>query len=161
MTEKPADTQQEITISEAATAAVAPPGTAPSTGWQSRRTPWAATWSALRQMRTSFATAGGRVRREDKLTSIWLVVSVIIGTAVFIFPQQAQSCEILFDVVFGYTIISYAMQRLGIFATLNERQTLLVSELLIATLMLGIFIAFNIDIVFSGLRNMLLHSLVK
>ena len=161
MAEKPVDTQQEINISDAAAAAVVPPGTAPSAGWKARRSPWVATWSALRQMRTSFATAGGRVRKEDKLTSIWLVVSVIIGTGVFLFPQQAQSCEILFDIVFGYTIISYAMQRLGIFATLNERQTLLVSELLIATLMLGLFIAFNIDIVFTALRNMLVHSLVK
>jgi hypothetical protein len=122
-------------------------------GVHQRRPQWVSSWEAMQKFAAAFSDAGLKIRKEDKVTAIGLIISATCATAIFLFPQQAAPIGGVFDVVFAVTILGYMMQRLGIIIMLTERQTLFVGELMIAMFVAGMFVAINMNIVLSSFRD--------
>jgi|SRR6516162_4100874 hypothetical protein len=119
----------------------------------SRRRPrLVSSWAALKQIREAFNNKELRVRQRDKLSDVMLTFAIVYAIAIFMFPVQAHPMIKVADVVFGITFFLYVTQRLGILTTLNERQTLLIAELLFCMILIGMYIAINIGAVYIWLK---------
>ena len=69
---------------------------------------------------------------------------MLYAVLAFMFPDRSLQIFWPVDALFGVFFLSYATLRLGIITTLNDRQAVLVFELLVCMILVGMFIAVNI-----------------
>jgi hypothetical protein len=119
----------------------------------SRRRPrLVSSWAALKQIRAALANPELKIRQRDKLSDSMLMLAIIYAFAIFLFPVHAHPMIGIADVVFGLAFLSYATQRLGIITTLNDRQTVLVAQLMFCMLLIGMYITLNIGAIYVWLK---------
>jgi hypothetical protein len=113
-----------------------------------RRNRLVSSWAAVQLIYSAFANKELKIRQRDKVSDVMLTFAIIYGIAIFLFPVQAHPWVGIADLVFGITFLLYFTQRFGIITTFNERQALLVAELLFCMLLIGIYIAVNIGAIY-------------
>src|SRR5262249_14430972 len=119
----------------------------------SRRRPrLVSSWDALKHISSALNSTELRLRHRDKLTNVMLVFAIVYAICAYMFPEQAHSMIKIVDVLFGVTFFLYITQRLGIITSFNERQTVLVAELLFCMILVGMYIAVNIGAVYVWLK---------
>jgi hypothetical protein len=128
-------------------------------GRAQRRSRWASSKEAINQIIAAFGSNDVRVRQSDRVTSILLYCSIAAGTVFFLYPSQFAPMVWLCDILFATTIIFYIAQRLGIFSTFNQRQTLLAAELMFGLAVLGVLLAFNVAAILSCAKEVVINSM--
>ena len=109
-----------------------------------RRSRWATSWDAVKHVSDSFSEKGDKTRKSDKASSIMLVLLVLALTGYFLFPSFRGPLFIVGDLFFCAAVGFYIANRLGIMATLNKRQTVILSELMIGLVVITILAVGNV-----------------
>lgn len=116
-----------------------------------RRSPWVSTWAALMYIN---GIPKGRVRTSDKTTAIFLGLSIIlVGSVMFVPAAFSASAGILTDFILGMTIVSFFINRFGIITTLQERQAVLIWDLMLSMFLAGLYFSINLYIIVMIMRG--------
>ena len=124
-------------------------------GRAQRRSRFVASSAALKQISAALSNKELKTRKTDKVTNLLALGSVVVATTLFLFPSQTAPIIIVCDCLIGLAILFYVAQRLGIFVTFNDRQTLLTAELLFGTMLAAGFIFSNVIAMLMLLRQMI------
>jgi len=129
------------------------------TEWKTRRrSRFIGSWEAVKQISAALSSKELKIRKADRITDFLMIGTVAMITFLFLFPHQALPIMIFCYLFSGLTIIFYVTQRLGIFASFNERQTLITAELLFGMLWVGIFTSLNIGALILMLKELITNS---
>lgn len=119
-----------------------------------RRSRFVASLAAVRQIGATLASKELKTRKADEVTNVLAICSVLAATALFLFPGQTGPLVAICDILIGLAILFYVTQRLGIFVTFNERQTLLTAELLFGIMLGTGFVLCNVGLILILLKQM-------
>lgn len=114
-----------------------------SSGIEKRRSRWHTSYLAIQHISASVMDPQVKVRQADRVTSYMLVCCLLFGVLYILFPEYDSSIEVIGSVFAGVALVFYISQRLGILTICTPRQTVLLTELMLGTLLLGIYIAAN------------------
>lgn len=117
------------------------------------------TSEALHQISNALRSDELKVRGADRLTKILIFCAIAAATVAFLYPSQSAPIAWLCDLCFGLAIIFYITQRLGIFATFSQRQTLLAAELMFGLVIFGVFITINLAVIALKVRELIMSSM--
>lgn len=107
-----------------------------------RRTPMEGSWAALIHINKA---AKDKVRTTDKTTGWFLVIAVVAVLSVgFVPAAYTATAGMLTDIALGLAVLSFFINRFGIMVTLNDRQTILIWDLMIAAFLGGLYFALNL-----------------
>lgn len=105
------------------------------------------------------AASRKNLRQSDKVTSVLLIVCILVGAA-FVFIPLNPVLILAADLLFFATLITFMVKRLGILITLSERQSVLVWDIILGSLLLGVLLTLNF-LFFSSLLSELAKHLLR
>jgi len=121
--------------------------TEPSDPLKNRRPAWRSSMAAFQYVSALKKDEEVRIRDSDRSSGLFLLLSCAITLLAMFIPGLAPGrlpLMVLSDVIVGVMLSIYMINRFGILSTMNKRQALLASQLLIGMAFLGVFIALNI-----------------
>lgn len=124
-----------------------------------RRSRWRSSYEAFQYLAETYAKEDVKTRYSDKVTNICLLISIALATGWVLYPTIGIALSIPLELCLATSIVFYICNRFGVLSTLNQRQAVLVTELLAAVFLFAVLVTVNFELATSWLREIVLTSL--
>lgn len=103
--------------------------------------------SSVKFLQDAHAEAGViKLRKSDRATWILLVVAVGLIIAAQFLSAQKNLCTIIADALMAVVLFAFLGMRFGVLRSLSARQAVLTWQLIVGSFLLGMYFAFNTQI---------------
>lgn len=102
-------------------------------------------FSTVKHLQEAHATGFSTIRKTDRVSQIMLVVAIVLIAAAQVVPAQQLAVSLAADAMLAAALLVFLALRFGVVRTLLPRQAILVWQLIVGAFLLGLFVAFNLN----------------